>query len=154
MACVQHSLPEPTATTLSLVWIFADDACNGRQVLSSGQCGCRGYDLTQGDDYESIYYNMVDLDELIGDFDADVKRQVVAALCTTPMNDGDHLQVRFYLFPVRAALDCAGFELFLRQRSTVLVVTRARAGAFSFPISLLGSASVPSDVWPYFIVRP
>ncbi|CBN79226.1 ortho-aminophenol oxidase [Ectocarpus siliculosus] len=69
------------------------------EVLSSGQCGCQGYDLTQGDDYESIYYNMVDLDDLIGDFDADVKRQVVAALCTTTMNDGDHLQASSSLDP-------------------------------------------------------
>ncbi|CAN0339790.1 unnamed protein product, partial [Ectocarpus sp. 13 AM-2016] len=32
------------------------------EVLSSGKCGCRGYDLTQGDDYESIYYSIADLD--------------------------------------------------------------------------------------------
>ncbi|CAM9212040.1 unnamed protein product [Hapterophycus canaliculatus] len=65
-------------------------------VLASGQCGCQGYDLTQGDDYEKIYNTMADMDEIIGDFDSDVKRQVVAALCTTPMNDGDHLQVRAF----------------------------------------------------------
>lgn len=64
------------------------------QVLSSGVCGCLGYDLTQGDEYEHIYNTMAELSNLIGDFDADVKRQVVAALCSTPMNDGDHLQVR------------------------------------------------------------
>ncbi|CAN0161250.1 unnamed protein product [Ectocarpus sp. 4 AP-2014] len=83
----------------SLVLIFADDACDRRQVLSSGRCGCHGYDLTQGDDYEEIYHNMAALDKFIGHFDADVKRQVVALYCTTPMNDGDHLQASSSLDP-------------------------------------------------------
>ncbi|CAM9999705.1 unnamed protein product, partial [Ectocarpus fasciculatus] len=69
------------------------------ELLSGGQCGCLGYDLTQGDDYEYVYNNIVELDDLIGDFDADVKRQVVAMLCTTPMNDGDHLQASSSLDP-------------------------------------------------------
>ena len=64
------------------------------QVLSSGVCGCQGYDLSQGDDYEHIFNTMTEMSSLLGDFDAEVKRKVVAALCTTPMNDGDHLQAR------------------------------------------------------------
>lgn len=65
-----------------------------RQVLSSGVCGCQGYDLSQGDDYLTIFDRLDEMNDLVGDFDADIQRRVVAALCTTPMNDGDHLQAR------------------------------------------------------------
>lgn len=64
------------------------------QVLASGTCGCLDYDLSQGDDWRTIYDNMAFVDDYIGDYDDDIKRQVVAALCTGTVNDGDHLQVR------------------------------------------------------------
>lgn len=50
------------------------------QVFASGQCGCQGYDLTQGDDYETIFDTMADMTDIIGGFDSDIKRQVVAIL--------------------------------------------------------------------------
>ncbi|CAM9726487.1 unnamed protein product [Scytosiphon promiscuus] len=68
-------------------------------VLASGMCGCHDHDLTQGDDYKEIYDTMIHIDSVIGDFDSDIKRKVVAALCTTPMNDGDHLQASSSIDP-------------------------------------------------------
>lgn len=62
------------------------------QVMSSGQCGCQGFDLSQGDDYTAIFETLYARDLLI-DFDDDTKRQVIQALCTGTVNDGDHLQV-------------------------------------------------------------
>lgn len=64
------------------------------QLFASGQCGCQGYDLTQGDDYETIYNRLDLIDELIGSASSDVKRQVVEIICSSTVNDGDHLQVR------------------------------------------------------------
>lgn len=64
------------------------------QLVSLGQCGCLGYDLTQGDDYEIFYESMMGLDSVIGSYDADTKRQVVAAMCSSTMAIGDNLQVR------------------------------------------------------------
>lgn len=57
------------------------------------RCGCLGYNLTEGNDYERIYHTMSVIDDVIGDYDADTKRQVVEAICTTTLVDGDHLQV-------------------------------------------------------------
>lgn len=63
------------------------------QLMGSGQCGCLDYDLTQGDDYEEVYNRLDLIDELIGDAPVEVKREVVSIICSTPVNDGDHLQV-------------------------------------------------------------
>lgn len=53
-----------------------------------------GYDLNQGDDWKTIYYNStIDFDDVIGDFDDDTKRSVVAEVCASTIFDGDHLQV-------------------------------------------------------------
>lgn len=65
----------------------------GAQLFASGQCGCLDYDLTQGDDYEAIY-NALSLDPVIGDESVDTKRKVVALICSSTSNDGDHLTVR------------------------------------------------------------
>lgn len=72
------------------------------QLLASGQCGCLDYDLTQGDDYIEVYNRLDLIDDLIGDAPDDIKRQVVAIICSTTVNDGDHLQVRlrFYTRPL------------------------------------------------------
>eukprot|EP00903_Cladosiphon_okamuranus_P021957 g20189.t1 len=70
------------------------------ELFSSGQCGCLGYDLTQGDDWQAIYYNsVVDFDDVIGNFDNDTKRAVVAAVCASTIYDGDHLQAGSSLDP-------------------------------------------------------
>lgn len=67
------------------------------QLVSRGQCGCLGYDLTQGYDYEIVYESMMGLDDVIGGHDVDTKRQVVAAICSSTMAIGDHLQVRIHI---------------------------------------------------------
>ena len=64
------------------------------QVLSSGVCGCHGYDLTQGDDFKTIFETMAFMEDYIGDMDDDIKRKVVELLCSSTVVDGDHLQVR------------------------------------------------------------
>ena len=64
------------------------------QLFANGQCGCLGFDLTQGDDYETIYNRLDLIDSLIGNAPTDVKRQVVEIICSSTVNDGDHLQVR------------------------------------------------------------
>lgn len=57
-------------------------------------CGCLGYDLSQGDDWETIYYNStIDYDNVISEYDDDTKRAVVAAVCASTIHDGDHLTV-------------------------------------------------------------
>lgn len=63
-------------------------------MLEAGVCGCHGYDLTQGDDYLEIFETMVFMRDLMQDSDEDTKRKVVATLCSSTINDGDHLQVR------------------------------------------------------------
>ncbi|CAM9241469.1 unnamed protein product [Ectocarpus sp. 12 AP-2014] len=71
---------------------FADADTSADELFSTGKCGCLGYDLSQGDDWKTIYTNsIVDFDAVIGDFDDDTKRQVLAALCVSTMFDGDHL---------------------------------------------------------------
>lgn len=64
------------------------------QILSTGQCGCLGYDLTQGNDYQDIFDRLTMAESIIGDAADDVKREVTSIICGTPANDGDHLQVR------------------------------------------------------------
>eukprot|EP00752_Nemacystus_decipiens_P008279 g7402.t1 len=69
-------------------------------LFSSGQCGCLEFDLTQGDDWQVIYYNStVDFDDVIGDYDDETKRAVVAAVCASTIFDGDHLQAGSSLDP-------------------------------------------------------
>lgn len=77
----------------------------GEQILSSGQCGCLDYDLTQGDDYETVYNRLDMIDDVMPDASADTKRQVVAIICGTTVNDGDHLQVCSPLYFVRRFTD-------------------------------------------------
>eukprot|EP00903_Cladosiphon_okamuranus_P016180 g14931.t1 len=69
------------------------------ELLASGQCGCLDYDLTQGDDFETVYNRLDLIDDLIGDYSDDIKRQVVAIICSTTVNDGDHLQASSSLDP-------------------------------------------------------
>ncbi|CAM9494069.1 unnamed protein product [Ectocarpus sp. 6 AP-2014] len=69
------------------------------EILSTGQCGCLGYDLTQGNDYEDIYDRLTMADSILGDVDDDVKREVTSIICSTPANDGDHLQASSSLDP-------------------------------------------------------
>ncbi|CBN79225.1 TYRosinase family member (tyr-4) [Ectocarpus siliculosus] len=76
----------------------ADVAQSSEEVMLS-RCGCLGYNLTEGNDYERIYHTMSVIDDVIGDYDADTKRQVVEAICTTTLVDGDHLQASSSLDP-------------------------------------------------------
>lgn len=52
-----------------------------------------GYDLTQGDDYKTIFETMAFMEEYVGHFGEDTKRAIVSILCSAVVNDGDHLQV-------------------------------------------------------------
>ncbi|CAM9856817.1 unnamed protein product [Pylaiella littoralis] len=68
-------------------------------LFAGGQCGCLDYDLTQGDDYEIVYDSLLSMDSYIGDASADTKRQVVALMCGSTVNDGDHVQASSSLDP-------------------------------------------------------
>lgn len=60
-------------------------------------CGCLGYDLFQGDDWQEIYYNStINFDDVISEYDDDIKREVVAAVCSSTIHDGDHLTVSLF----------------------------------------------------------
>ena len=63
------------------------------KILSSGTCGCQGYDLTQGDDYKLLISDMEFLEFHIGSFSDDIQRQVVELLCSGVVNLGDMDQV-------------------------------------------------------------
>lgn len=68
--------------------------CTTPQVFESGMCGCLGYDLFQGDDWQTIYYNStINFDDVLSEYDDDTKRSVVAAVCASTIHDGDHLTV-------------------------------------------------------------
>lgn len=64
------------------------------QVFKSGVCGCLDYDLTQGDDYQTIFDTMYLMNYYLGDEDDDTKRKVVELICSSTINDGEFLQVR------------------------------------------------------------
>ena len=63
------------------------------QVMSSGTCGCLGYDLTQGDDYKTILDMLCFAEFFIGTYSEDIQRQVVEILCSGVVNYGEHSQV-------------------------------------------------------------
>lgn len=84
------------------------------QVFEAGMCGCLGYDLFQGDDWQTIYYNStINFDDVLSEYDDDTKREVVAAVCSSTIHDGDHLTVSFFC---RACKAC----LFLSQQYSIL----------------------------------
>ncbi|CBJ25520.1 ortho-aminophenol oxidase [Ectocarpus siliculosus] len=84
------------------------------ELLSSGKCGCLGYDLSQGDDWKTIYTNStVDFDDVIGDYDDETKRQVVAAVCASTIFDGDHLHAGSSLDPTFWAMHPTMERLFM-----------------------------------------
>ncbi|CAB1096465.1 TYR [Ectocarpus sp. CCAP 1310/34] len=112
---IEHLVGEETALDLALMAfvhrkdMFRDGifSCEGSvavtespdEVLESGVCGCHGYDLTQGDDYLQIFESMVFMKELMGDSDENTKRELVRVMCSTPINEGDHLQSSSSLDP-------------------------------------------------------
>ena len=61
--------------------------------MSSGTCGCQGYDLTQGDDYKIIMDRLPYAEFLIGSHSEDVQRQVVELLCSRVIAMGEQNQV-------------------------------------------------------------
>ena len=71
------------------------NADNSTQVYSSGKCGCLGYDLSEeSDDWQTIYYNSTgEFDSIIGEYDDDTKRRVVAEICSSTIYNGEHLHV-------------------------------------------------------------
>lgn len=76
------------------MWPGNADWCHKPQVYARGQCGCLGYDLTQGDDWKTIYYNSTgDFDSYISEYDDDTKRRVIAEICSSTTTNGEHLHV-------------------------------------------------------------
>ncbi|CAN0234756.1 unnamed protein product [Pylaiella littoralis] len=68
------------------------DGVSEIEVFSSGRCGCLGYDLKQGDDWQKIYYNStMEFDDIMGEHDDDTKRLVVEAVCESTIYFGDHI---------------------------------------------------------------
>lgn len=61
--------------------------------MSSGTCGCQGYDLTQGDDYQTVMGMLSYVEFYIGGYSEDIQRQVVALICNGVTNFGEHSQV-------------------------------------------------------------
>lgn len=61
--------------------------------MSSGTCGCQGYDLTQGDDYKTVMGMLSYVEFYIGGFSEDIQRQVVEIICNGVTNFGEHSQV-------------------------------------------------------------
>lgn len=67
--------------------------CNERaQLFATGQCGCLDYDLTQGDDWETIY-NAMGFDAIISEYDNDTKRAVIKTVCNSSIYLGEHMHV-------------------------------------------------------------
>lgn len=71
------------------------------QLFDAGKCGCLDYNLEEGDDYRVIL-NMLgllqeDLDKpgALPDFDSETQRKVAKSICTRPLSEGDHLQVKY-----------------------------------------------------------
>ena len=62
------------------------------QLFSSGQCGCLEYDLTQGDDWQTIYYSQ-GFDSIISEYDDDTKREVIKVVCGSTNFLGEHIGV-------------------------------------------------------------
>ena len=71
--------------------------------MSSGTCGCHGYDLTQGDDYKLVLPEFSYLASYIGGFSEDVQRQVVELLCSGVIALGDMDQVGWVYCVCKAA---------------------------------------------------
>ncbi|CAM9655020.1 unnamed protein product [Pylaiella littoralis] len=70
----------------------ADADVSVDEIFNSGQCGCLGYDLSQGDDWKTIYYNSTaEFDSIIGDYDDDTKRAVVKEVCASTIYLGEHV---------------------------------------------------------------
>lgn len=85
------------------------------QVYSSGKCGCLDYDLSQGDDWKTLYYNStIAFDTVLGDdYDDETKREVIAAVCTSTSFLGDHSHVCVTCACSFSAIcSAAGSELF------------------------------------------
>lgn len=61
--------------------------------MSNGTCGCLGYDLTQGDDYQFLIPQLTSLEFLLGECSEDVKREVVELICSGVVALGDMDQV-------------------------------------------------------------
>ena len=61
--------------------------------MSSGTCGCQGYDLTQGDDYQTVMGMLSYVEFYIGGFSEDIQRRVVEIICNGVTNFGEHSQV-------------------------------------------------------------
>lgn len=64
-------------------------------MLDDKICGCLDYDLKKGDDYLTVIPYLLKVSVLLADFDEDIKRKVVAVLCSAVTNYGEHSQVTY-----------------------------------------------------------
>lgn len=86
------------------------------KIFSSGVCGCQGFDLTQGDDYLKIFHTMAFASEYLADADDDTKREFVSILCSSAINDGDHLQV------ISRSLSCRTSNKYVVRKSRIIQI--------------------------------
>ena len=57
--------------------------------MSSGTCGCQGYDLTRGDDYKLVMDKLPYAEFFIESYSEDVQRRVVELICSGNYVNGD-----------------------------------------------------------------
>lgn len=61
--------------------------------MSSGICGCHGYDLTQGNDYKTVMALLAYAGFYIGSYSEEIQRQVVELICSGALSYGEQAQV-------------------------------------------------------------
>ena len=61
--------------------------------MSSGTCGCQGYDLTQGDDYKIIMDQLSYAEFFLGSHSEDVQRRVIELICSRAVVMGEQNMV-------------------------------------------------------------
>lgn len=87
-------------------------------MFQSGQCGCLGYDLSaESDDWQTIYYNSsLGYDDIVGDYDDETKRLVVAEVCSSTIYLGEHMHVSFFLHFHKSVLSFSCLRVFTCSR--------------------------------------
>ena len=59
------------------------------QLLSSGTCGCLGYDLIRRDDYKTVMGKLAYMSFFLGGFSDDIQRQMAEIICSGVLNYGE-----------------------------------------------------------------
>ncbi|CAN0043472.1 unnamed protein product [Pylaiella littoralis] len=125
--------------------------------MSSGQCGCLGYDLTQGDDWRTVYNNSwTDFEGAVGEYDDETKRAVVEAVCESTIFFGDHIHAGSSLdptfWPMHPTMERLLMFSLLTGRTTDLSWADTGASSANEEFSLFGDKCVGhggGDVFPF-----